>query len=126
MNKRVVIKFIKDKLFTFIMFFLCCFFIILYNYLKLNSVKVLLYSLVLYLFMMSIYILCEFIKYYKFNCELENEEVESNHNLMLVTEEQKNFERKLICMQNHYIQKLNEITLQERNKRYFFLSGYIV
>ncbi|MFL0196919.1 sensor histidine kinase [Clostridium sp. WILCCON 0269] len=123
MSRKLLINFIKDKLFFTMTYFFNTFLIILYSYLvavKFDVVYPLLLSIIIYIFL----ILNEWIKYYKFNRSL-NEGIENRYfNLDPRTREQQKVARAIFKIHENYTNQISAIRAENTNNKYF-LSQWI-
>ncbi|AWI05483.1 sensor histidine kinase [Clostridium drakei] len=123
MNKKVLVNFIKDKLSFTIGYFLNTILILLYIYLlgaQIDLLYPLLLSIILYIFI----ILNEWVKYYKFNRNL-NEGIENRYfNLNSRTNEQKEAAKTILKIHENYTNKISSIYAQDTENKYF-LSQWI-
>lgn len=123
MNTKILVNFVKDKLPFTIGYFVNTIFIILYSYLldtKIDVLYPLLLSIVLYVFI----IFNEWIKYYKFNRNLNNGIENRYFNLDPKTNEQQETTKAIYKIHEKYTNKISAINAQNIDNKYF-LSQWI-
>ncbi len=119
MNKKIIAGFLRDKLPYTVGFIANSFFLIAFFSLSAKRTVEIVYPLIISAFVLSIVIIIEWIRYYRFNSNLQmsinNVSFELNPN----TAEQEQTARVISSIHTKYINEISEISIENKNSRHF-------
>lgn len=113
MVKGKFIDFIKDKLFFSVIMLLNTIFIFLFFYCTVDKQVEFKYPIIITVFMFSIFIIIEWFRYFRFNCELDKSIDDFNYKITVSTCEQKKVSDVISKIHSSYMKKIND--LEEQN-----------
>ena len=121
--KKIVINFFIDRA-SYILFMLINSILIITFYsLTVNEKVEILYPISITIFLILSYLVIEFIKYSKFNIDIQNTKVERNYNIRCTTKEQHEIYYLLKELNLEHIKNENNIVNKYKEKEHFLANG---
>jgi two-component system, OmpR family, sensor histidine kinase YxdK len=121
--KKILINFFIDKT-SYILFMIMNSVLIMTFYsLTVNEKVEILYPIVITAFLILSYLVIEFIKYSRFNIDIQNSRIERNYNIRCTTKEQQEIYSLLKELNLEHIKTENNIVNQYKEKEHFLANG---
>ena len=122
MNKLLLNNFIRDRIITILIFFLNSLFIFLFYFWTVGTHTEILYPMGITICLFVLYITVEWIRYYRFNVNIQKSKKNIFHDFEPITLEQIEIAEALNTISQNYIQQLNRVIEEQRVQNSFFMQ----
>lgn len=122
MNKLLLLNFVKDRIISILLFLLNDFLLFLFYFWTSGQHTELLYPMEISFSLIIVYITIEWIKYQRFNANIQKCKRSVLHDLEAVTCEQKEISEAFNHIYENYMKQLSDIQSEQRMKNNFFMQ----
>jgi len=121
--KKIVINFFIDRTSYILFMIINSILIITFYSLTVNDKVEILYPISITIFLILSYLVIEFIKYSRFNIDIQNSRTERNYNIRCTTKEQQEIYSLLKELNIEHIKNENNIVNKYKEKEHFLANG---
>ena len=122
MNKLLLYNFIRDKIITILLFFFNGVFLFLFYFWTSGTHVEILYPMGITICLFVIYITVEWVRYYRFNVNVQKSKKSIFYDLEPITLEQREIAEALNSIYENYMKQINEILAEQKMQNRFFMQ----